>query len=43
MTQQERKRSGINESTLWYIKNNLKKGKTVGIYDKVLAKIQTIQ
>jgi len=39
MNESERKRLGINKSTLWYIKNNLKKGNTVGIYDKVLSKI----
>jgi len=43
MNESERKKLGINKSTLWYIKNNLKKGKTVGIYDKVLSKIQTMQ
>ena len=43
MNESERKRLGINKSTLWYIKNNLKKGKTVDIYDKVLSKIQTLQ
>ena len=43
MTVEERKRLGINKSTLWYIKNNLKKGKTIGIYDKILSKIQTMQ
>ena len=37
-TPNERKRLGINKSTLWYIKKNLKKEKTVGIYDKVLSK-----
>ena len=43
MTVEERKRLGINKSTLWYIKNNLKKGKPIGIYDKILLKIQTMQ
>jgi len=43
MNESERKRLGINKSTLWYIKNNLKKGKTVDIYGKVLSKVQTIQ
>jgi len=43
MNESERKRLGINKSTLWYIKNNLKKGKTVDIYGKVLSKIQILQ
>jgi len=42
MTPEERERLGINKSTLWYIKKNLKTGKTVSIYDKVISKIQTI-
>ena len=41
MTNEERKRFGINKSTLWYMKNNLKEGKTISVYDKVLSKIQT--
>ena len=43
VTSDQRKKLGINKSTLWYIKNNLKKGKTVDIYGKVLSKIQTMQ
>jgi len=43
MTSNERKQLGINKSTLWYIKKNLTKGKTVSIYDKVISKIQTVQ
>ena len=39
ITNEERKVLGINKSTLWYMKNNLKEGKTIDIYDKVLAKI----
>jgi CRISPR-associated protein Cas1 len=39
MTPEERKRLGINKSTLWYIKNNLKDGKRVKLYDKILDKI----
>ena len=39
MTMDERRRLGINKSTLWHMKNNLKEGKTIDIYDKVLAKI----
>jgi len=36
-TLNERKRLGINKLTLWYIKKNLKKEKTIGIYDKILS------
>ena len=39
ITNEERKMLGINKSTLWHMKNNLKEGKTIDIYDKVLAKI----
>jgi len=39
ITNDERKMLGINKSTLWHMKNNLKEGKTIDIYDKVLAKI----
>ena len=34
MTPNERKRLGINKSTLWYIKKNLAEGKTPIIYEK---------
>jgi len=40
MTMQERKRLGINKSTLWYIKKNLGEGKTPKIYEKILLKIK---
>ncbi len=40
MTTEERKRLGINKSTLWHIKKNLSEGKTPKIYEKVLLKIQ---
>ncbi len=43
MTNKEGKRFGINKSTSWYMKKNLKEGKTISVYDKVLSKIQTIQ
>ena len=43
MTSEERKEFGINKSTLWHMKNNLKEGKTISIYDKVLSKIQINQ
>ncbi len=40
MTTDERKRLGINKSTLWYIKRNLSERKTSRIYEKILLKIQ---
>ena len=40
MTLNERKRFGINKSTLWYIKKNLSEGKTPKIYEKIILKIQ---
>ena len=40
MTAEERKKLGINKSTLWYIKKNLSKGKIPKIYEKILLKIK---
>ena len=40
MTPQQRKEFGINKSTLWYLKNNLTKGKKVMIYDKIKTKLE---
>jgi len=40
MTPEERKRLGINKSTLWYVKKNLIEGKTPKIYEKIVLKIQ---
>ena len=40
MTPDDRRRLGINKSTLWYIKKNLAEGKTPKIYEKILLKIQ---
>jgi CRISPR-associated protein Cas1 len=39
MTPEQRKKLGINKSTLWYIQKNLREGKKVKLYDKVRAKI----
>ena len=39
MTPDERKRLGINKSTLWYLQKNLSEGKTPKIYEKILLKI----
>jgi len=40
ITPDERKRLGINKSTLWYIKKNLSEGKVPKMYEKNLVKIQ---
>ena len=40
MTPDERKKLGINKSTLWHIKKNLSEGKTLKISEKILLKIQ---
>jgi CRISPR-associated protein Cas1 len=39
MTPDERKKLGINKSTLWYIRKNLTERKTLKIYEKILLKI----
>ena len=39
MNESERKRLGINKSTLWYIKKNLSEGKTPKIYKNILLKL----
>lgn len=39
MTPEERRQLGINRNTLWYIKKNLREGKKVKVYDKVMTKI----
>ncbi|MDH3313358.1 MAG: CRISPR-associated endonuclease Cas1 [Nitrosopumilus sp.] len=40
MSVDERKRFGINKSTLWHIKKNLSEGKTTKIYEKTIEKFQ---
>jgi hypothetical protein len=40
ITLEERKSLGINKSTLWYMKRNLKNNKNFKIYNKSLAKIR---
>ncbi|MDH5463949.1 MAG: CRISPR-associated endonuclease Cas1 [Nitrosopumilus sp.] len=39
MTSDERKKLGVNKSTLWYIQKNLSEEKTSKIYEKVLTKL----
>ncbi|MFB5613243.1 MAG: CRISPR-associated endonuclease Cas1 [Nitrosarchaeum sp.] len=40
MSPENRKKLGINKSTLWYIKRNISSGKSVKIYDKILSKLE---
>ncbi len=39
MTPEDRKKLGINKSTLFYMKKNLQEGKNIKIYDKVIKKL----
>ena len=39
MNPEQRKKLGINKSTLWYMKRNLKSGKNIKIYNKTWSKI----
>lgn len=39
MTPEQRRNLGINRNTLWYIKKNIREGKKIELYDKVIAKI----
>ena len=39
MSPEERKKRGINKSTLWYMKKNLESRKNIKIYDKTFSKI----
>ena len=40
MSPEERKRLGINKSTLWYMKKNVKSKDKIKIYDKILEKLE---
>jgi CRISPR-associated protein Cas1 len=40
ITPSERKSLAINKSTLWYIQNNVKNGKRIKVYSKVMNKIK---
>jgi hypothetical protein len=42
MTPENRKKLGINKSTLFYMKKNIKDGKNIKIYDKIIKKIKLI-
>lgn len=39
MSPSERKRLGINKSTLWYMKRNLKSGSKIKVYKRILDKL----
>ncbi|HXG73358.1 MAG TPA: CRISPR-associated endonuclease Cas1 [Candidatus Nitrosotenuis sp.] len=43
MSPSERKKLGINKSTLWYMKKNLKSGSKIKVYKKMLGKINPSQ
>ena len=40
LTIEERKKLGIRRNTLWAMRENIKAGKKIKVYDKVMAKIQ---
>jgi len=39
MSPSERKRLGINKSTLWYEKKHLSEGKKIKVYRKVMSQL----
>jgi CRISPR-associated protein Cas1 len=41
MTPEERKKLGINKSTLWYMKKNIQTKDKIKIYDKILEKLES--
>ena len=40
LTLKDRKRLGINKSTLWYMQKHIREGKRIKVYDKVMGKIR---
>ena len=40
LTPQDRKKLGINKSTLWYMQKHIKEGKRIKVYSKVMGKIK---
>ena len=40
LTSEDRKRLGINKSTLWYMQKHIKEGKRINVYGKVMGKIR---
>ena len=39
-TPEDRKRLGINKSTLWYMQKYIREGKRIKVYDRVMGKIR---
>ena len=39
LTPEDRKKLGINKSTLWYIQKHIKEGKRIKVYGKVMGKL----
>jgi CRISPR-associated protein Cas1 len=39
LTPEDRKRLGINKSTLWYMQKHIKEGKRIKVYGKVMGKL----
>ena len=39
LTPEDRKKLGINKSTMWYIQEYIKEGKKIKVYNKVLKKL----
>ena len=40
LTPQDRKRLGINKSTLWYMQKHVREGRKIKVYGKVMGKIK---
>ena len=40
LTPQDRKKLGINKSTLWYMQKHIREGKRIKVYGKVIGKIK---
>ena len=40
MSPEERRKLGINKSTLWYLKKNVSSKDKIKIYDKVLERLE---
>ena len=40
LTPEDRKRLGINKSTLWYMQKHIKEGRRIKVYGKIISKIK---
>ena len=40
---QDRKRLGINKSTLWYMQKHIKEGKGVKVYENIREKLRSLE